>query len=308
MTDESRERPEHPRADLTRVEAALDAWARRHLSAESGARGARRAGVEFLVFILKQAWACVFGALMLAALVATALWYPDGAALSRNDALVLIAVAIQVLMVALRLESGRELWVIVLFHLVGTVMELFKTAAGSWEYGGAGVLAIGAVPLYTGFMYAAVGSYMVRVFKLFDLRFVRYPPLWLTAVIGAAIYANFFTHHFLPDARWVLLVAVVLVWGRCIMLFRNHRERPARSLPILLPFLGVAFFIWIAENIGTAAGAWIYPHQAGGWEMVSLSKMVSWFLLMIISVVLVTLVYRPRPPGEPAPTGAAEQH
>ena len=117
MTDESRERPEHPRADLTRVEAALDAWAHRHLSAESGARGARRAGVEFLVFILKQAWACVFGALMLAALVATALWYPDGAALSRNDALVLIAVAIQVLMVALRLESGRELWVIVLFHL-----------------------------------------------------------------------------------------------------------------------------------------------------------------------------------------------
>ena len=44
-------------ADLTRVEAALDAWAHRHLAEEFGARGARRVWVEFLVFTLKQAWA-----------------------------------------------------------------------------------------------------------------------------------------------------------------------------------------------------------------------------------------------------------
>lgn len=32
-----------------------------------------------------------------------------------------------------------------------------------------------------------------------------------------------------------------------------------------------------------------------GWELVSITKLVSWFLLMIISVVLVAWVYPPRP-------------
>ena len=35
-------------------------------------------------------------------------------------------------MIATRLETGRELWVIVLFHVTGTAMELFKTDMGSW--------------------------------------------------------------------------------------------------------------------------------------------------------------------------------
>ena len=33
-------------------------------------------------------------------------------------------------------------------------------------------------------MYAAVGSYMVRVFRLFDLRFDRYPHRWITATLA----------------------------------------------------------------------------------------------------------------------------
>ena len=131
--------------------------------------------VEFLVFGAKQAWACIFGALLLAVIVAARFWYPNDAALARNDLLVIAAVAIQVVMVVARLESGRELWVIVLFHIVGTGMELFKTSVGSWTYEDGGVLHIGAVPLFSGFMYAAVGSYMVRVYRLFDLRFARHP-------------------------------------------------------------------------------------------------------------------------------------
>ena len=79
------------------------------------------------------------------------------------------------------------------------------------------------------------------------------------------------------------------------MLFKNHRSRPYRHLPLLLPFIGTAFFIWLAENIATWAGAWIYPSQQNGWELVSIQKLVAWFLLMIISVVLVTFVYPPRP-------------
>ena len=51
--------------------------------------------------------------------------------------------------------------------------------------------------------------------------------------------------------------------------------------------------IQLAENVGTFSRAWIYPDQAGGWSPVSLAKLGSWFLLMLISVVLVSLVHRP---------------
>lgn len=285
------------RPALTSLEARIDASAHRLLRS-APATGARARFVEFGVFVLKQAWACVFGATFLAVVLAAKLWYPDDAALARNDALTIAAIAIQVVMVVGRLETLRELRVVVLFHVVGTVMELFKTDVGSWMYAADGVLRIGGVPLYSGFMYAAVGSYMVRVYRLFDLRFSRYPRRWLTAVVAAAIYANFFTHHWIVDLRWVLVAAVVILWGRTTMHFRFFRG--TFRMPLLLAFAGVAVFIWLAENIATYAGAWLYPSQVGGWHPVDVSKLSSWFLLMIVSVVLVTWVYPLREPDAPA--------
>lgn len=282
---------ERPR--LTSVEARLDALANRLLTT-APALGARARLVEFAVFVLKQAWACVFGAAFLAVVLSAKLWYPDDAPLARNDALTIAAVLIQVVMVFGRLETLRELRVIVTFHVVGTLMELFKTDVGSWMYAADGVLRLGGVPLYSGFMYAAVGSYMVRVYRLFDLRFTRYPRRWITAVVAVAIYANFFTHHWIVDLRWVLILAVVVLWGRTMMHFRFFRGR--FRMPILLAFAGVAVFIWLAENIATYAGAWLYPSQVGEWHPVDVSKLSSWFLLMIVSVVLVTWVYPPREP------------
>ncbi|MDR6867895.1 uncharacterized membrane protein YoaT (DUF817 family) [Microbacterium resistens] len=280
----------------TRLEARIDATARRIL-AKAPASGVRGFLVECAVFVIKQAWACVFGALLLLAIVLVRGLYPEGLALARNDLLTIIAVLIQVLMLVTRLESGRELWVIMLFHVTGTVMELFKTDMGSWVYDADGILRIGAVPLFSGFMYAAVGSYMVRVHRLFDLGFRRYPPLWATIVLAALIYLNFFTHHWFWDARWVLTALVVLLWLPTVMHARVWRR--TLRIPLLLPFAGVALFIWFAENIGTWSGAWLYPDQVDGWQLVSLSKLSSWFLLMIISVVLVTLVSPPvSPPGE----------
>ncbi len=288
------------RQPFTPLEERIDRWAQRRTAALMAEGGTWRARlVELLVFGVKQAWACVFGAVMLALLVTARLLYPESATLVRADALVLAAIGVQIAMLALRLESLREMGVIALFHVVGTGMEVFKTAVGSWAYETDGILRIGAVPLYTGFMYAAVGSYMVRVMRLFDLRFTRYPPLRATVLLAAAIYANFFTHHYLPDARWVLLAVMLLLYGRCVMTFRTQRLAPWRRMPVLAAFLGVALLLWIAENLGTAAGAWIYPHQQGGWELVPLMKFVSWLLLMMVSVVLVTVVHRPRAP-EPA--------
>src|SRR5690606_3363822 len=267
-------------------------------------RGARAGLVEFAVFVAKQAWACVFGFLLAAVIVAARLWYPDDAWLARNDALTLAAVAIQVLMLATRLETIGELRVVLLFHVAGTVMALFKTAAGSWQYDPDGLLRIGAVPLFSGFMYAAVGSYMVRVYRLFDLRFDRYPRRWITALIAAGVYVNFFAHHVLPDVRWALVALVLIAWWPTMM--RARVLRTSIDLPILLPFAGVAAVIWIAGDGGTGAGACSYPDQVHGWEPVSIAKVGSWFLLMIVSVVLVTWVYPPRSSLEGAADGVAD--
>jgi uncharacterized membrane protein YoaT (DUF817 family) len=294
-----------PRRAFTPIEQRIDDAANR-LLARGPATGPRASLIEFLVFGAKQAWACVFGATLLALLLAARLWYPDDAALARNDLLTIAAVVLQIVLVATRLETGRELWVIVLFHLVGTGMELFKTDVGSWSYEADGVLRIGAVPLFSGFLYASVGSYMVRIHRLFDVRFVRWPRWWSTAVVALLIYVNFFSHHFLPDARWLLLAAVVLLWGRSIMVYRVHRG--VHRMPVLLGFALVALFIWFAENIATYSGAWLYPDQVDGWQVVSVSKLVSWFLLMIVSVVLVTWVHPPREPDpavNPGSRGAA---
>jgi uncharacterized membrane protein YoaT (DUF817 family) len=278
---------------MSDVERGLESRWRRILAA-TPTRGPVSWLVEFLAFGLKQAWACVFGGALLAVIFAARLWYPDDAALARNDFLTLAAVGIQIVMIATRLETFRELRVIVLFHIVGTVMEIFKTDVGSWMYEGEGLLRIAGVPLFSGFMYAAVGSYLVRVYRLFDLRFTRYPPVWATAILAAVIYANFFTHHFIWDLRWVLLAAVVVLFARTWMHFRIFRR--TLRMPVLLAFLLVALFIWFAENIATFSEAWSYPDQMAGWQLVSISKLGSWFLLMIISVVLVTWVYPPRRP------------
>ena len=277
----------------TPVEQRIDERAHRFL-ATAPANGAKARLTEFVVFGLKQGWACIFGAALLAVLLAARLWYPGNAGLARNDFLTVAAVAIQIMMVAFKLETLRELRVIVLFHVVGTVMELFKTDMGSWSYEAEGVLRVGAVPLFSGFMYAAVGSYMVRVYRLFDLKFAAYPRRWITAVLAGAIYANFFTHHYIWDLRWVLLPAVVIVYGRCVMHFRVFRRR--FRMPLVASFLLVALFIWLAENIATWSGAWLCPSQVAGWHPVGLEKLVAWFLLMIISVVLVAWVYKPQPP------------
>ena len=274
----------------TRFEAV-----RRRLETFDPGTGWRLWLYEFLLFGFKQAWACLFGALLLALLLGTHLFYPADAPLHRYDFLTLAAIAIQLALLAFRLETPREASVILIFHVVGTVMELFKTAAGSWVYPEASVLHIGAVPLFSGFMYAAVGSYIARVWRIFDFRFSHYPPQWATWLLAAAIYVNFFAHHWTVDVRYFLFAVTVLLFWRTRIHFRNWQVH--RWMPLLLGFGLVALFIWFAENIATFANAWHYPGQEDGWEMVSPAKLGSWYLLMLISFVLVALVQPIREPG-----------
>jgi uncharacterized membrane protein YoaT (DUF817 family) len=203
------------------------------------------------------------------------------------------AVAIQITMLVCRLETFEEAKVILVFHIVGTAMEIFKTAAGSWIYPEAAFFRIGGVPLFSGFMYASIGSYIARSWRLFDFRFVHHPPLWTLFAVSAGIYANFYSHHFVVDIHWVLFALLAALCGRTWIYYRIHYRY--RRMPLLLGLLLVATFIWIAENFGTVTRTWIYPNQLHGWAMVPLGKLGSWFLLMTISYTMVAWINKPQP-------------
>jgi uncharacterized membrane protein YoaT (DUF817 family) len=276
---------------FTSVEARIDAGAHAVLD-RMPQHGLSGALIEFIVFGLKQGWACLFGGALLALIMLSAAAWPEGANLARYDALFLAALLIQAAMLGFKLEKPSEAVVIFIFHLVGTGMELFKTAAGSWTYPEDNLFRLGGVPLFSGFMYASVGSYIARITRIFDLRFSSYPPQWATLLLAGAIYLNFFTHHFIWDFRLLLFAATALLFWRCHVHYRVFRFRHRMNL--LVGFFLVALFIWLAENIATASKVWLYPSQQEGWQLVSLGKFSSWYLLMIISFVLVNLVHKPK--------------
>lgn len=276
---------------FTSLEESIDHAAHRVLDRmpEAGFSGAF---VEFAVFGLKQAWACLFGAIMLFLILSTRVAWPESAWLARYDFVFLCALAAQIAMLAFKLETFEEAKAIFLFHLVGTGMELFKTAAGSWVYPEDAFFRLGGVPLFSGFMYASVGSYLARVSRIFDFRFTAYPPFWATVAIAVAIYVNFFTHHYVDDIRYGIFAVTAVVFARTWVRYRVFRFR--HQMPLLLGWFLVTLFIWFAENIATWSHAWLYPAQQGGWTPVSVAKIGSWYLLMIVSFVLVTLVNRPQ--------------
>jgi uncharacterized membrane protein YoaT (DUF817 family) len=276
------------------IERHLGDWARARLPASLA---------ELVMFVLKQGWSALFGFLLLAGLIVTrAIWRPDWP-VARYDVLVIYAVALQALFLALRLETLAEARVILLFHLTGTAMEIFKISMGSWAYPEPGVLKLMGVPLFSGFMYASVGSYMVRVVRVFGMRFAPFPPFAAVWALAAAIYVNFFTHHYLPDLRVALFAGTVALFWRTRVWFWVHDE--PRWMPLPLAAFMSSFFLWVAENVGTATGTWVYA--AGAWHPVSLAKMGSWYLLLYVAFATVTLVVREMCQREPLEQAAAER-
>ena len=272
-----------------------------------------RWAADTVLFVLKQGWACLFGGLLLAALlISKAIWQPDWP-VHRYDALVAFALLTQAIFLVFRLETLAEAKVILLFHLTGTAMEWFKVGAGSWAYPEPGILKIMGVPLFSGFMYAAVGSYMARVIRIFDMRFAPYPPFALTLLLAAGIYVNFFAHHYLPDARLALFAATVAIYARTRVWFAIGARDYWMPLP-LAAFL-TSLFLWLAENVGTMTGTWLYAGQSA-LQGVSYAKIGSWYLLLYVSFVTVTLVFRdvlvrapiesPARPASPAEAGRSQ--
>ena len=262
----------------------LDRWLMQH-PPRPDLRGARRFCVEFWFFGLKEARACLFAGLFFIAMFAV----PRGGWLGvpRYDLLLVFALAVQAAMLYFRLETWDEMKAITLFHVVGFALEVFKTSGSiqSWAYPDFAYSKLWGVPLFTGFMYAAVGSYIIQAWRLLDLRIKSHPPYWLAALTAAAIYVNFFSHHYIGDYRWYLAAFALGLYVRTTVYFTPYDR--TRKMPLLLAFVLIGFFIWLAENISTFAGIWQYPNQIGAWSLVHISKWSSWAMLVMMTFVIV---------------------
>ena len=239
-------------------------------------------------FALLELACCAFAIAIFVGLAASALiWKYTNPPIARYDALLIYVVVVQIAFVALKQETWRELGVICAFHLIGLALEVFKVHTGSWAYPDAGVVRVGGVPVFSGFMYASVGSYICQAFRRLDLHVGGF-RWWPVSLLAVAAYLNFFTHHVIVDLRWVIAAGfLIALWGSAVH-FTVGGDR--YWMPTTVAFILIGGFLWLAENLATALSAWRYPNQADGWHLVHAGKFGSWALLISLSFVLVAAV------------------
>lgn len=243
----------------------------------------KRLFVELNLFAYKQLISCVFPAFIFLMLAISSVM--DLQFISRYDFLFVACIVAQYILVKTGIESKREVLVIMGFHIIGFILEVHKVNVGSWSYPEDAITKIAGVPLYSGFMYSSVASYICRAWENFDLRIKNWPRNLITIPLGLAIYINFFSNAFIADFRWYIAVALVIAFSKSFVEFNTNGYY--RRMPILLSFILIGFFIWIAENLATFLNAWKYAYQHSGWEMVDFGKWSSWSLLVIVSFIIV---------------------
>lgn len=241
-----------------------------------------------LNFGTKAASAALFGLLLLIAFAVTA---PMGSqeyyGFFRYDYLLFYALSIQVCLIYLKLESWAEAKVIAWFHIMAMGMEIFLThpAIASWQYPQPAVFKLLTVPLFAGFMYSAVGSFFARSLRLYKVSFENLPRFANMLCLAVLSYLNFMTKFFIPDYRLVLFAWSIIIFWKTKLYFQLSDSR--FKVPMLPILLLLAFLIWIAENISTFYKIWLYPSQVDAWHMVGWGKLGSWYLLLLLSLVLV---------------------
>lgn len=243
---------------------------------------------SFFEFHFKAAYAALFGILLLVAFALTApMGNQEYYGLFRYDYLLFYALIIQISLILLKLESWAQAKVIAIFHLMAMVMEIFLThpKIASWYYPQPAVFKIMTVPLFAGFMYSAVGSFFARSLRLYQISFSKLPTYGNMLSLAVLSYLNFMTKFVIYDIRYILFFwSIVIFWKTKICFKLKHHHINLPMLPILLL---LAFIIWIAENISTFYKIWLYPSQEDAWHLVGWGKMGSWYLLLLLSLVLV---------------------
>lgn len=236
---------------------------------------------ELVSFIRIQCISALFAVLIIFGLAFTAL---VDTGIPRYDFMLGYCVLLQVLMVATKLETKRELLSICVFHFLGIMLEVYKVSHGSWRYPDVGLKLYG-VPLYSGFMYASVASYLMQAWRRHNMTLENFPSWRRMTLLAVGIYANFFLSRHFGDSRWILSVVTLLIFGRTFVLIDVGPSRWRVNL--LFGFLGLGTWVWIAEHLCTSLGAWQYPNQTHGWTWVDPGKWSSWCLLTVISFLAV---------------------
>ena len=246
---------------------------------------------QIFSFLLQGVISSLFPVVILVTLGASGIAYRHGLGvpgLARYDLILIVCLLTQYIMWRTKLETTDEVRVIAVFHLLGLALELFKTGMGRWSYPEPSLFRISAVPLYSGFLYASVASCYCQAWRRMDLKLEHYPGSKWPSVLALAVYLNFFSNLFLPDARWLIFAGVVAVYWRTRIRFSLNRFEHA--MPLSLSFVLVGLFVYVAENIGTFYNGWLYPNQHEGWRLVDTGKWSSWSLLVIISFIVVAVL------------------
>lgn len=215
----------------------------------------------------------------------------------RYDYLLFYALIIQACLLYCKLESWAEAKVIALFHVMAMIMEIFLThpEIGSWQYPQPAVFKICTVPLFAGFMYSAVGSFFARSLRLFQVSIQYLPSFPNMLALALCSYINFMSKFFIPDIRYFLFAwSILIFWPTKIGFSLKHIHMKLPMLPVMFV---LAFIIWIAENISTFNQIWLYPSQVDAWHMVGWGKLGSWYLLLLLSLVLVLGILGQRKPN-----------
>lgn len=239
--------------------------------------------VELYHFTLKNALSCIFPVFVFSMLAVSKLI--PVYIIPRYDFLLLACLAMQVWMYRNKLETMDEILVICLFHYLGLMMEIYKVRMGSWSYPEFAYSKVLGVPLYSGFMYASVASFMCQAWRRFNLEITGWGNRTRAMLLGMAIYFNFFTHHYLYDFRYILFALVLINFYKAKVWYTTNGKR--RWMPVSLSFALIGFFIWLAENVATFFGAWKYTYQHVGWQVVSLQKIGSWTLMCMVSYIII---------------------
>ncbi len=176
-----------------------------------------RAFKQLVRFGWEQALSCLFPVVIFASLAITQMIPLPF--LPRYDWLLILFLFMQGWMVRSGLETWDELKVITLFHLIGLALEIFKVHMGSWAYPEEGYFKVLGVPLYSGFMYASVASYLCQAWRRLKVDLVKWPPFIVVVPLAAAIYLNFFTHHYWIDIRYWLAGLVIIVFWKSWVIY-----------------------------------------------------------------------------------------
>ncbi|MCE9557936.1 MAG: DUF817 domain-containing protein [Armatimonadetes bacterium] len=244
----------------------------------------RRDWLKFAIdFCRQHAIACLFPFILVGLLALTKHFPLPG--IARYDLLFLLCVLVQILMVLSKIETWKDAAVVAVFHLLGLGLEVYKVSHGSWSYPEKSVLVVAGAPLYSGFMHGSVASFMCLAWKRLSLRASNWPSRAVTLPTAALVYAQFFYPVWGDWARLLMVVAVCWLFRRSLVHFTCAGGR--WHIPMSIAFLLIGFMIWVAENLATYFGAWVYPYQRDGWVMVHESKVLSWTLLMMVSLVIV---------------------